>query len=293
MEWLGYAAAFNAGLLFAVSDVLVRVSSRRLPPRVMLAVSVIVGLPVLAAAAIASRAPPPGVREAALYAVAGLLNFVVGRLLFYYAVAGAGATTASIVTSPTVLLSAILAWAVLGEPLSPELLAGLAMVVAGVLLASVEPSGDPLQGVGSRLGVLAGAASSLVFASTSVIVRAAGLQGGHPAWGVTISYAAALPFVVALAARAAGGLIRVLPLGDPVFRAAAGAAVAVALAQLSRYLSLHLLPVAYAVVLISLFPVHTAVLSMALSGRARENVRRRHVAGALLAFTGVAVALLY
>ena len=286
----GYAAAFAAGLLFAVSDVLVRLGARTLQPLQLLLASLVFGTPLLFAAAAASGEPLPSGRVLAYYVLAGLLNFVVGRLLFYYAVAGAGAATASIATSPTVLFSALLAWLILGEPLDPRVAVGLVLVFLGVLLASVEPSGRPLHGVGSRLAVAAGMASSLVFASTSIIVRAAGVEGGSPAWGVAVSYASALPVVAAYSLRRLGAR-RLLPLGDPGIRYAAGAAVAVAVAQLSRYVSLHLLPVAYAVILISLFPVHTVVLASLVSGEARERVGARHLAGALTAFSGIAVAL--
>jgi len=290
-QLIGYTAAFLAGLLFALSDVLVRVSTVRLRPQTMLAVSLIVGTPLLALSALAAGDPLPAAREALLYALAGILNFVVGRLLFYYAVAGLGATTASIITSPTILIAAIMAWALLGEPLTPETLAGLSLVLLGIILASYQPSGTPLQGIGARLGLAAGAASTLVFASTSVIIRMAGAAGASPFWGATISYATALPVAVFLAYRAARSLRGVLPLGDPVLRVAAAAAVVVALAQLSRYTSLSILPVAQAVILISLFPIHTAVLSHLASREARERIGARHLAGGLLSFAGILLAL--
>ena len=290
VEIEGYAAAFAAGLLFAVSDVLVRLGARTLQPVQLLLASLVFGTPILLAAAATSGDPLPGGRVLAYYVLAGLLNFVVGRLLFYYAVAGAGAATASISTSPTVIFSALLAWLLLGEPLDPRVAAGLLLVFLGVLLASLEPSGRPLQGARSRPAVVAGVASSLVFASTSILVRAAGVEGGSPSWGVAISYASALPIVAAYSL-AKLGPGKLLPLRDPGIRYAAGAAVAVAAAQLSRYVSLHLLPVAYAVILISMFPVHTVVLASLVSGEAREKVGMRHLAGALTAFSGIAVAL--
>jgi len=290
-QLLGYTAAFTAGLLFALSDVLVRVSTVRIKPQTMLSVSLIVGTPVLALASLLSGDPLPGQREALLYAAAGILNFVVGRLLFYYAVAGLGATTASIITSPTILIAAIMAWALLGEPLTPQTLAGLTLVLAGIIAASYTPSGRPLQGVGARKGLLAGAASTLVFASTSILIRAAGAAGGSPFWGATISYITALPIAVVLAFRATGSPRGVLPIGDPVLKAAGAAAVVVALAQLSRYTSLSLLPVAEAVILISLFPVHTAVLSVLFSEEAEERIGGRHLAGGLLSFAGILLAL--
>ena len=290
-ELVGYTAAFLAGLFFALSDVLVRVSTVRLRPQVMLAISLVVGTPLLATAALIKGEPLPPPRETLLFLVAGLLNFVVGRLLFYYAVAGVGATTASIITSPTIILAAIMAWAFLGEPLTPRTLAGLGLVLAGIILASYKPSGQPLQGVGARKGILAGAASSLVFASTSVLVREAGASSASPTWGATISYAVAIPFALLLAARAAGSLRSAIPVRDPVFRVAAAAAAVVAMAQLSRYTSLSILPVAQAVILISLFPIHTAVISSLLSGEARERIGVRHLAGGILSFSGILLAV--
>ena len=292
MEWLGYAAAFAAGMLFAVSDVLVRMAGGAFRPRVLLALSVLVGTPLLLALALASGDPFPRGRPLQLYMLAGVLNFVIGRLLFYIAVVGAGATTASIATSPTVLLSALLAWALLGEALEPRLLAGLLLVMAGVYLASSRPSGESLHGVRPLLGVVAGVAASLVFASTSVLVRAAGMEAS-PLWGVTVSYATALPIVLVLASHDAGGFRSFMGLVWSRRRHlayAALAAIVVGLAQASRYVSLHYLPVARAVILISLFPVHTVAFTALLSGEARERVGLRHLASALLGFTGVAVA---
>ncbi len=289
---LGYAAAFTAGFLFAASDVLVRIASKGVTPRGMLAISLLAGTPFMLATALTLEKGFPAGDEVLLYAAAGLLNFIIGRLLFYYAIAGAGATTASVTTTPTIIIAALLAWPVLGERLEANTLAGLLLVTGGIYLASKKPSGASMQGVNPRLGVLAGVASSFVFATTTLLVRAAGSSGGHPLWGATISYATALPIALALSRR---DLAQVFAHARRLRRelaAGVAGAIVVAGAQLSRYTALSILPVAYAVLLISLFPLHTALLAR-LSGTAvGEEVGLRHLAGGLLAFTGIAVAVL-
>ena len=291
MEWntTGLAAAFASGALFGLSDVLVRAGMRGVPPRAVQLLSILAGLPILLAAATLAGGPPPGGTVLAIYAAAGIVNFVVGRLLFYLAVTGLGAATASVITSPTILVASILAWLALGEPLTPRLLAGLLLAMTGAAVASLKPSGASLQGVGRRLGLVSGALGVLAFAVSAVLVRMAGLRGGDPLWGITVSYAAALPFVLLLGGRQLAQALGGAP-ARMILYSLLGVAT-VALAQLSRYVALTLLPVAVASVLISLFPLHTVAFARLLGGEALERVRAQHAFGALMSFTGVALAI--
>jgi len=107
----GYLAAFGAGLLFGLSDSLVRAASRRLSPYVNLLISLLVGTPILWLAVPAIGSTYMGLSALTAYIIAELLNFVAGRLLFYIAVANLGAATATVATSPVTALSASLVFA--------------------------------------------------------------------------------------------------------------------------------------------------------------------------------------
>lgn len=289
--WVAYALAFNAGFMFALSDVLVRLALGELRAQHMLLLSLIVGTPLLAAAGLALGEEPPRGSSALLYALAGVLNFAVGRYLFYVAVASLGAGSASIIVSPTVVLSGFLAWVALGEPLTVRDLAGLALVSLSIYLAASRPSGSPLHGSRRSTGIAAGIAASFTFASTTVIVRAAGVESGAPTFGVAISYSAALPFALAAAAAAPGGLVLLARASRRTLALGSAAAAVVALAQLSRYTALAMVPVVQAVVLISLFPLHTIVLASLLLRGSGERVRPVHAVSAALAVAGVAAAV--
>lgn len=286
-----YAAAFTAGFLFGLSDVMVRLAVEGLNARQMLFVSLAVGSPLLWALGLAVGEDVPSSRPLLLYAAAGLLNFAVGRLLFYVAVAGLGAGSASVVTSPTVVLSGVLAWLLLGEQLTGADAAGLAMVSLAVYTASRRPSGRPLHGIPRSLAVAAGLAASLAFASSSVLVRAAGAESGSAILGIAISYTAALPIAAAMAAGRGGLPSPSMLVGTGWGRAALTAALVVALAQACRYEALALARVVEAVVLISLFPIHTVALAALLLKGRGEDVRPRHAVAAVLAVAGVVTAL--
>jgi len=265
----------------------VRIASQGLRPGQNLLVSLLIGTPILWLAALL-LGEPPGARAALVYAAAGLLNFGLGRLLFYTSITYAGVATASVLTTPTIIIASMLAWPLLGEPLTPGTLLGLLLVVAGVYLAGEKPSGEPHHGGSRAVGAAAGLASTFVFALSAVLVRYARVaEGGDPLYGAAISYASAIPLGLLLAHRDKGEWS-----GEHLRYMSVGASL-VAIAQLSRYVALSLLPVAVASVLIALFPIHTIMFASLLSEKAREKVRAIHLASAGLSFAGIAIALGY
>lgn len=282
---IGLTLAFTAGLFFAASDVLVRYASSGLTPLTNLKISLIIGTPLMAIAAIPGGFQGITPYSIGLYALAGLLNFVAGRLLFYIAIRHAGATTASITTTPTVILSAALAWITLGEELTLRQIIGLILVFTAILATSVEPSGKSLGGGKQVYGVAAGLTASLIFALSTILVRqAAGYGGADPLAGATISYLTAL--IVIMAANPEIPKLR----GSRHTKAMVAAAAIVAMAQMSRYGALSLAPVALVSMLIGLFPLHTALLAMLASKHLEEHVGSRHLIAASLAITGIILA---
>ncbi|BEP18607.1 hypothetical protein PYJP_19590 [Pyrofollis japonicus] len=276
-----YAVAFLSGLLFGISDGLVRAASRTLSPHVNLLISLLVGTPLLWLAVLIRGVESLASSAILAYVIAGLLNFVLGRLLFYMAVAALGAATATIVTSPVTAISALLAWPFLGEALSTLQLIGLVLFMAAIYLASSKPSGNPFQGLHHTKGVLAGISASLVFASSTLLVRYAAYNGGDPFEGTAISYTVAIPFAAILVHRRRE-YGKLAGLGKE-HAYMIMAAVCVALAQLSRYYSLTGLSVAKVVVLIGLFPLHTVLFVHVLGKRVEEKPTIRHLLAAILA----------
>jgi drug/metabolite transporter (DMT)-like permease len=286
-EVVGLVLAFTAGILFGAADVLIRAASVKLTPLANTLISLVVGTPMLWVAALVLSEVELELRAALLYALAGLANFVAGRLLLYTAISYAGAATAAVAASPTVVVASLMAWPLLGEELGAAEALGVCLVALAVYLASTKPSGEPLHGGTAAKGVALGLAASLLFAISTILVRqASGYERASPLTGLAVSYTAALPVVASLAAKRRSTVS--LRLWSRYHAYAVLAAVTVTLAQLSRYGSLALTRVAEATVLMSLLPLHTVAFSAILPG-VRENPRLRHVVAAGLAVAGVAL----
>jgi drug/metabolite transporter (DMT)-like permease len=280
---LGLSAAALAGIFFGLSDALVRAASARLTPLQNLFISLVVGTPLLWAAAVYDGLAFPPFKVAMLWVLAGLANFVLGRLLFYTSITYAGASTAAVAASPTSAFSALLAWAFLGEEITLRQLVGLFIFVIAVYIASVKPSGEALHGGKSVIGVLSGVAAALAFSASTLLVRmAGGYEQADPLVGVAISYTSALPIVVPLTLAKE----KRVEIGRHTWYMVVASA-SVALAQLLRYLALALMPVVYAVVLMGLFPFHTFLFAHMLPREAREKPQLRHGIAAALATLGV------
>jgi drug/metabolite transporter (DMT)-like permease len=94
---------------------------------------------LLTVAAIAFAADAPGLFEVspvalAWFAAIGLVNFCLGRLFNLHAIHRIGVSRAAPLIGTTPLFAALLAFAVYGEGLGPLLIAGILLVVAGVVL---------------------------------------------------------------------------------------------------------------------------------------------------------------
>ena len=285
---LGYITALLAGLFFGLSDTLVRAASIKLKPFQNLLTSLLVGTPILWSASLLVWSGMPPVDALLSFILAGILNFVIGRYLFYLSISYAGAATASIVTSPTVVFASIFAWFLLGEALTTMQVLGVFLVMLAVYLVYNKPSGKPLHGGKSSIGVIAGITSALVFSFTSLLVRfGAGYSGGNPILGAAISYTIALFLLSPFLAKNA--LSEVTSHGK-VFYYMVMAAVIVALAQLFRYTAFSVCNVARVSVLITLFPIHTLIFSMLLSAELKEKPGVRHIASVIIAIIGVILA---
>jgi drug/metabolite transporter (DMT)-like permease len=284
----GLVLAFTAGLFFGLSDTLVRAASVKIKPSQNLMISLLVGTPILWLAAIVNGLSTLELHIALPFIVAGILNFIIGRYLFYVAISYSGATTASIATSPVVVFSSLLAWPILGERLTYEEVTGVFLVMLAVYLVYNRPSGKPLHGGSSSIGVLFGLTSALVFSTTSLLVRmGAGYYEGDPIIGVAISYTTALLLMLPLTMS--------LDLGEIIDNKRSLtymvlAATIVSLAQLTRYEAFSLCKVAKVSVLISLFPIHTLVFSYLLSGELKEKPEVKHVIAVFIAVAGVLLA---
>ncbi len=286
---LGYLLAFASGFSFALSDVLTRMASKHVDRSILVLISLLLGAPYLwlTGLAVGEQLPPTG--PALVFAAIGVVHFGVARYLFYTAITGLGASSAAVIVSPVIIISSFLAWLLLGEDLTIGKIAGATLVALAIFLAADNPSGTPLQGVSRRKGLAAGLTATMIFSISSVAVRYAGAASGSPILGAAISYTAAIPIPLVMIR----GTFQQRKLHRRAMLLAALSGLVVTSAQLFRYTALSLVPVVEALVFISLFPVHTAVLASILSGESGEKVRPIHALAAGLAVLGIVFAIRY
>ncbi len=285
---LGLTLAFTAGVLFGLNGALIRAGSRNVSTTLSVLISLALGTPLLLGAAVLSgqllSLPLEGW---AAYFAAGILSFVVGRGLYYYSITLLGATSASIIVTPTTILSAILAWIVLDEEPGVRIVGALGLTVLAVYLAGSRPSGVTRDNrPGYRLRGILGATTAVVaFAGSTILVRYGGAAFHAPLAGIFASYLVALAIVTPYAyMRGAIVEFRVVDRRSLLYIVVAG--VAVVFAQMSRYVALSLIEVAPTVVLISLFPLHTAFFTVFFS-EADEKPGKRHLAATLASVIAV------
>lgn len=284
---VGYILAFASSVFFAESDIMIRRASEYLTPRINMTLTLLVGSPMLLVFALLSGEPAPLPEGVLVYMAIGVIHFYLGRLLFYTAIAGLGAASSAIISSPVPLTTSLLANLVLRESLTLQDALGLSMVSVAVYIASAHPSGAPLRGVSKGSSIAAGIGVISIFTFSTVAVRWASQVYGSPITGALASYSGAL--LIALAHMAINpGVQGVLRKPKHHIATALAGGVMVTLAQALRYLALSLIPVAHAVALISLFPVNTTVLASITPGL-REEVKPRHLLAALIAVSGVVI----
>jgi drug/metabolite transporter (DMT)-like permease len=267
------ALALGASLCWGTGDFLGGLGARRLSTLTVLAASTLAGLVAVAAfVAIRGDAPPPG-ESIALAAAAGLAGALGLGALYRGMAVGAMAVVAPISSAAAVI--PVVVGIATGDRPSALQLAGMAVVLGGVALASREP------GVAKRrlaAGVPLALLAALGFGLYFLLIDPA--SDGGAAWAVLAARSASAVAATALAFALRSGLPgrADIPLLVTVgiFDVSANAMLAVALTKGL---------VGLVAVLSSLYPVVTVLLARAVLG---ERVAPAQRAGVVLALGGVA-----
>jgi transporter family protein len=202
----GLIFALLASLSFAVSAVSVRRASARTGETfTATAMSVLIGVPFLAIAlCFAGEWQILGSvswRDLILLGAAGIIHFLLGRLLSYngYRLLGAnrGATLSQTALFYTVILSVIF----LKESLTVYLVLGVLSIFAGSVLVTTErrsTGGTGQSGtLGTRVkGTLNSLGGALCWGISPILIKPALGETGSPVAGAFVSYAAAFVIVV-------------------------------------------------------------------------------------------------
>lgn len=138
-----------------------------------------------------------------LFAFAGVVEFALGRTWAFRSVQLIGATRSNVVTSLNIIVTIILAMVILGETVTPLMIAGIFLSLSGPLLITVKES-TAVGGAQSRAnhgaevdrrtlykGILYGMGTAVFRGCAAVSVKLALDSGGPPVLGNLVAYLAA------------------------------------------------------------------------------------------------------
>ncbi len=272
------ALALGSSVLWGLSDFLGGLKSRSYRVPFVLTLMYASSLAVMGAfVALRGEGPPP-----ATYLLAGLaagLFGIAGLMAFFRALAIGTMSIVAPIASTGVALP-VLVGLLSGDRPGPARSLGLALAVAGVVLASREDDGGAANPRQRRQSIALAMVAGLGFGTYFVFAEIA--SRGDVAWALVLSRTSALPFVALLALLALKGGGR-RPAGWALVTLAAIGLVDLAANALFN-LATTLGELSSVAVASSLYPVVTVMLAAIVLG---ERVRGVQRVGVLVALTGV------
>jgi drug/metabolite transporter (DMT)-like permease len=312
-----------SALAFSLSDVAVRRGVVRAPASHAAFVTVLMGVPLFAIAAIATgqllRLDDLSLRSYGLLAAAGIVHYVGGRYFNYAAISALGAARAGPVQALSLPYSVLIALLFLDEGITAGMAAGIGLILVGPMLMierggrvamparaaaapgeatsqshpgvelpeAHEPHFQLRQAEGYALATLA----ALSYGSSPVFIRAA-LEGesGLSILGGLASYvAAAALLLLSLVLPSRRGLIAAL--NPSAARPFFAAGFFVFLAQVLRFVALSMATVAVVATLLRFGSLFTLALSWLLNRRL-EMITPRTVIGIFISLAGAVLLVL-
>lgn len=289
---MGESLALFSALCFAVAGITVRRGAEEMDRNAGHLLSVLVNA-VLNSIALAVRVafgPPFTISVAgfAYFVAGGVFTAFLGRILWIRSIQLIGPSRATAYKVSQVVLVLLAAVLLLGEPASWTGLAGASLVLAGLVVITVERL-EGTGGRGNRSGIWYGLASALSFAVGNL-----SRKSGMLVWQEAIVGAGIGALVAAAMTLAIPGAIRHLAnaLRQPRGRQGAlwflGTGLATSISQFSLYAAMGLSPVWVVSLLAGTEPIIVALLSLVLL-RGREVFGPRLWTSLGMVCTGITV----
>jgi drug/metabolite transporter (DMT)-like permease len=295
VRFAGELAALGTAVCWATGSNLFAAAGRRMGSLVLNRLRITVGLALLATALWIVRGTPwpswATGEQTALLAISGLIGFVFGDSFWFRSLIILGPGRASLLASTTPIFTTALGWAFLGETPGPLALAGMFLIVGGIVwvLQARAGAAGPAHVEGSAaVGVVAGLLGALGQAGGYVLSKRALTAGIDPLSATLIRVAAATAGIWALAALTREVKVTLAALGDRRASAfmAGGAFLGPFLGVLLSLVALQYVPAGVASSITAFYPI----LAMAIAARFHdEPMTWRKLAGALVAVAGVVV----
>jgi drug/metabolite transporter (DMT)-like permease len=198
----------------------------------------------------------------ALLGTAGIIHFVLGRLLGYSCIRLIGANRGIIILRTQILYAVIFGILLLNESLTTFLVLGVLCLAGGVTLVSVEKGGKVTK-IDGR-GILAGLGGAFFWGISGVLIKPAVEEIGSPYPAVFISYTAASVAIAGLLLRQEQRQ-QLIQLHRQSITPLVLTGIFATIAQLFRYAALSYSPVSVVTPLIGINVLFTFFLSFLLN----------------------------
>jgi drug/metabolite transporter (DMT)-like permease len=127
-----------------------------------------------------------------ILALAGIIHFIIGRMLFFTSLRLVGATRAVPVISCSILISALIGTFFLSEPLTLLLAIAILLIVGGIMLVSSGGNSDGEQkgvvGGSLAIGILTALGGALCWGVSPVLMKIGLKEIGSPLLALVVAY---------------------------------------------------------------------------------------------------------
>ncbi|MBI4257604.1 MAG: DMT family transporter, partial [Thaumarchaeota archaeon] len=293
-EELAAAFALGAAFGFATRSVILRKGVVKADPFTGVFISLLVSLPTAMVVAFLngefSKPMNFGIIPLVSLALAGLLHFLVGRGFTYASIKAIGASRTETLINTQLILSTSLGVLLLSEELTASLLIGIALVLAGIMLISLEEIRRERNvdakggGTWKVKGLIYGALAGVVTGVTPFLVRVGVNQFGPAIVGNIVSTIFALSTSIPIVLMSKNRYT-VTHMDSTTLRLLTVSGFFAGLAQIFRYLALSIAPIVFVAPIMQTNILFTLLLSFVFIQRL-EKVNPLVVAGALMVIIG-------
>lgn len=289
-EAIGVILAALSALTWASHFLFVRIGLEGGKVSEVLVIAVVTNLVLVVPASVVYYWPDLGLtpRSVALFALAGISSGLFARVFRYESTRRIGASRTAPITASAGLVSTVLAVLILDELLTPSHLAGIVLIVVGVMITSWETASDSgreesLHDLGVTLALPFLAA--LLYGVEPVIVKLALAEGTPFLIGMSIMIlAAATSF---LGYRRLRGTLEIrAPLLGPYGKWYLAAALAGTATFITYFAALDIAPVVFVIPIYQTVPLLVAGLSLVFLPQHLERVTWRLGVAAALVVAG-------
>ncbi len=195
----------------------------------------------------------PNIMFILIFLLAGILHFILGRYLYYKSIHLSGANVATPVVSLTQVFAVIFAVIFLSEGVSILKGVGILLALSGITYMSI----SNLKNVKIFKGIIVALASTLVFATSTNLVRFGLNIAPYPHTGLLISYLASSPTLISFKMHKD----RMENIDTNLRRFLIYSGLTVNLGQMFRYIALTFIGVTVLSPLYGLMPIQVLLLS--------------------------------